>query len=408
MNPGWSKTSLIFLFIVALIGTMLRSVAFLPLPLEYVNLVHAHSHVAFQGWVYTCMMLLLTQAYLTDEQVRKGRYALQFVLTVIVVAGILISFSIQGYAFYSILFSTLFQLLNYWFIFRFLRDVKKTDYHRKHDLSLRFVKTGLWFGLLSTLLPIGIGLLSARGQGGSETYRSLVYTFLHLQYNGWFLFVALGLFYRLLDRNNWVCDRKEVSRFYNLLALAVIPSISLSLLGMEFSRYLMPVAYVSSALLGGAIVFFIRGLPKQWYSALRQKNFWFRVYIAGFVLSFAVKMILQTLSVLPPFQSYASYNKFIIIAYLHLSLIGSISFLLLALLVELQWVLVTRLFKIGSLLFISGFAVTETLLVLAGLGLFYNDLSLSLGSGAMALGVLLMVLSGKSSQESPIRFPGNN
>ena len=97
MTGEWSKISLVFIFVVALIGTLLRSVAFVTVPLEYVNLVHAHSHVAFQGWVYTCMILLLTTTYLTAEQVRKGRYPLQFVLTVIVVVGILISFALQGY-----------------------------------------------------------------------------------------------------------------------------------------------------------------------------------------------------------------------------------------------------------------------------------------------------------------------
>jgi hypothetical protein len=41
--------SLVYFFTVALIGTLLRSVTYLHLPLEYGHLVHAHSHVAFQG-----------------------------------------------------------------------------------------------------------------------------------------------------------------------------------------------------------------------------------------------------------------------------------------------------------------------------------------------------------------------
>lgn len=398
-NNELSKISLIFLFVVALIGTLLRSVAFVPVALEYVNLVHAHSHVAFQGWVYTCMILLLTQTYLTAEQVRKGRYPLQFVLTVIVVVGILISFALQGYAFYSILFSSFFQLLNYWFIFRFLKDVKRTEFRVNEDISLRFVKTGLWLGLLSTLLPIGIGVLSAKGQSGSEAYRSLVYTFLHLQYNGWFLFVVLGLFYRYFDRNQRSYSRKEVSRFYYLLAIAVIPSISLSLFGMEFSAHIMPLAYASALILLGAFVFFIRGLPKNLFASLEKRGFWFRVYFYGFIASFLLKMALQVLSVLPPFQSYASYNKFIIIGYLHLSLIGSISFLLLALFLDMKWLTVDKRFKAGSILFISGFLITEALILLAGLAVFYEGGILVVGSGSMALGILMMILSRKLEKD---------
>ena len=400
MTGEWSKISLVFLFVVALIGTLLRSVAFVTVPLEYVNLVHAHSHVAFQGWVYTCMILLLTTTYLTAEQVRKGRYPLQFVLTVIVVVGILISFALQGYAFYSILFSSFFQVLNYWFIFRFFKDAKKTEFHYNGDSSLRFVKTGLWFGLLSTLLPIGIGVLSAKGQNGSEAYRSLVYTFLHLQYNGWFLFVVLGLFYRFFDRNHWSYSRREVIRFYYLLAIAVIPSISLSLFSMEFSRHIIPLAYASALILLGALIFFIRGLPKNLFASLEKQGFWFRVYFYGFIASFLLKMALQVLSVLPPFQSYASYNKFIIIAYLHLSLIGSISFLLLALFLDMKWMPVTRRFKAGSALLFAGFGGIEILLALAGLGFFYDPVLLAVGSGCMAFGILTMILNRKAGLAS--------
>ena len=94
MKNQWSKISLIFLFLVALIGTIMRSAGFVDTPFEYTHLLHAHSHVAFQGWVYLIMMLFLTRNYLNEVQIEKGRYPLQFKLTVIVVIGVLISFSI--------------------------------------------------------------------------------------------------------------------------------------------------------------------------------------------------------------------------------------------------------------------------------------------------------------------------
>ena len=97
MKKEWSKISLIFLFLVALIGTLLRSAAFIQLPFEHINLVHAHSHVAFQGWVYTIMIQLITNTFLNEDQIKKGRYPLQFILTVFVVVGVLISFSLEYY-----------------------------------------------------------------------------------------------------------------------------------------------------------------------------------------------------------------------------------------------------------------------------------------------------------------------
>ena len=79
------------------------------------------------------------------------------------------------------------QLLVYLSVF--FKDTKHLD-----SLPLRLIRMGLWLGVLSTLMPIGIGILSAKRLNGSEAYQSIVYTFLHLQYNGWFLFVLLGLY----------------------------------------------------------------------------------------------------------------------------------------------------------------------------------------------------------------------
>lgn len=388
MKIWWSKISLVFLFLVALIGTLLRSATYISIPLEYVNLVHAHSHVAFQGWVYTILFLLLTCIFIKKQQLKKGRYALQFILTIFIVVGVLISFSLQGYALYSIIFSTLFQLLNYWFIYRFLKDTKGDN-----NLSLRFVKTGLWYGLLSTLMPFGIGILSAKGLQGSEPYQSLVYTFLHLQYNGWFLFVVLGLFFHYFEKNAILINRKHLLRCYWLLTISVIPAISLSLLGMEFSKSIIPLAYISALLLTAGLVFFLLVLPRNLMLHLKQKSKWFTLYFMVFVLSFSLKMVLQILSVLPFFNYYAFHNKNIIIAYLHLSLIGSISFLLLAMMLEMKWLSTNKLVKIGSILLVLGYIITELLLLLSGLGFYFNTILLILGSLAMALGVLFMLFS---------------
>ena len=389
----WSRISLAFLFLVALMGTALRATPFISLPLEYMNLVHSHSHVAFQGWVYTLMILLLTKTYLNPDQIETGRYALQFKLSVIVVFGVMISFALQGYGLYSILFSTLFQLLNYWFIFRFFKDIGALNESRQNSLSLRFVKTGLWLGLLSTLLPIGIGVLSAKGMSESQAYQSLVYSFLHLQYNGWFLFVILGLFIDQLDSQKIRYSQKRARTFYLLMNLAVIPSISLSLLGMDYSEYVKPIGYISALLLGAALFYFIKALPTGIFRSLSQLNVCVKVLTTIFVICFCLKTTLQVLSVFEVFEVLAFHNRFIIIGYLHLSLIGSISIPLIGMIYERQWLPIGSMTKTGLILLVSGFALTELLLMLTGFGKFYSAEVLLLGSVAMALGILLMILN---------------
>lgn len=223
MNSHFSKISLSFFFVIAIIGTTMRAFSFFDIPLEYKHLLHAHSHVAFQGWVYTLVILFTTHLFLTTEQIKKGYYSLQFILTIVIVLGILIAFSLQGYALFSIVFSSLFQLLNYWFNFQFFNDVKK----HKPTLSLRFIKTGFWLGLLSTLAPWGIGILTAKGYVHTEAYSSVLYFFLHFQYKGWFLFVVFGLLFKWLETNQITYNTKKATLFYQLFTWAIIPAYTL-------------------------------------------------------------------------------------------------------------------------------------------------------------------------------------
>jgi len=394
MPTSWINISLGFFFVVALIGTSLRLAAFVPLPLEYAHLVHAHSHVAFQGWIYTLMMLLLVRLYLSPEQIRRGRYPLQFQLTAVVLCGVLVAFSLQGYGLYSILFSTLFQLLNYWFIFSFFKHTKTGGSPNPQTLSLLFIKTGLWAGLLSTLLPFGIGILSAKGLAETEIYHSFVYTFLHLQYNGWFLFVALGLFYKFLEINAIPYSRQYGRTFFWLFALALLPAIGLSLLGMSFWSFIFLPAMLAAVLQGLGLLFFLLSLSRKLLRVIGQKGGWFQLYLLIFLLSFLLKVVLQSFSVLPFFREYVFSNKLLILAYLHLSFIGFLSFLLLALLVDFKWLPLNRLSKAGSVLLPAGFVGSELLLLLGGTGLHYNHLALAGWSAAMALGILLLLLGG--------------
>ena len=394
MGTHWSKISLFFLFVVALIGTLLRAAFLFPIPLKYANLVHAHSHVAFQGWIYTLMLLFLTNIFLTKDQIHEGRYPLQFKLTVFIIIGVLISFSLQGYALYSIIFSTLFQLLNYWFIFRFFKDLKQLSAISKSSIPLRFIKTGLWLGLLSTLVPFFIGFLSAKGLSGTEVYQSAVYTFLHLQYNGWFLFVALGLFFKLLESCDILYNQKHELRFYWFFTLAIIPAIALSFLGMDFSDLFALPAWLAALLQGLGILYFLLTLRGSYKSLFSQKKGWTKFFLLGFLACFITKVVLQCVSVLPALQTYAFFSKPIILAYLHLSLIGVISFLFLGFLMDLKWIQNSRTTSLGNLFLALGFVSTELVLALSGLELMpYNQMVLLMGSAAMALGILFLLIN---------------
>lgn len=387
MNGTWSKISLLFLLVIALVGTLMRLSPFLHLPLAYDHLLHAHSHTAFQGWVYTAMMLLLANLFLSKEQIQSGKYALQFKLTVVVIVGVLVTFAMQGYGLYSIICSTLFQLLNYWFIFRFFKDARQLP----ASISLRWVKTGLWLGLLSSLAPFAIGALSAKGMGGSEAYNSAVYFFLHFQYNGWFQFVALGLFIKWMEMGGVAFNPKWARQFYGLFTVAVVPAYLLSLLGMSFSQWVwVPAAMAALLQMLGLWAFYrmMVGSTKAWFST---KNKWVQTFLWFAAGSFFLKYSLQFLTVFPPIQALAFSSRNLIVGYLHLCLLGVITCFLIALFFELKWLELRKSTKIGSALFLVGFLATEALLGVSGMGWGSALLPLLLFSGLMAVGIDLLL-----------------
>lgn len=390
MKGSLSRFSLMFLFLIALIGVFMRAVPFFQLPLDYSHLLHSHSHTAFQGWVYTAMFLLICTMYFSAEQVKRRRFELQFKITIPVVLGIMISFSLQGYGLYSILFSSLFQLLNYWFIFSLFKEFDSFYGEKEKPVSVKFIKTGQWLGLLSTLAPWFIGLLSAKGMQQSEPYNSAIFFFLHFQYNGWFLFTAIGLFYRWLETDGENYSHLMAKRFYNLFTFAVIPAYTLSLLGMSYGSYVyIPAVIAAVVQLYSQLVFFqsIKGVYGRWKTG---KSIWLRMFILTALVSFCIKIDLQFLSILPLFKSLAFFSRGVIISYVHLSLIGVISCFLLGLMFHKGWLGVGRYTKNGSALFITGFVITEIFIGSSGAGFGFYPLPLLLFSALMAAGVLLI------------------
>lgn len=373
--------------VIALLGTAMRALPFVRLPLVYGHILHAHSHVAFQGWVYTAMMLFLVNLFLTKEQVQARRYPLQFKATILVIVGVLISFAMQGYGLYSIIFSTLFQLLNYWFIFSLFKDFRG----QPQTISLRFVKSGLWLGLLSTLAPWAIGVLSAKGLGQSEAYRSAVYFFLHFQYNGWFQFVAFGLFFRWLEMDDVHFDPKKARLVYVFFAVSVIPAYTLSLLGMSFSGFVIVPAAVAAILQLAGLWRFFQVLKSDLATWFTSRSTWQKWFLLTAVASLFLKYVLQFLSVFPFFQEFAFSSRNIIMAYMHLCLLGVITCFYYALMLHLKWLDGSVFTKSGSALFLLGFFTTEMLLASSGVGWVYLTELLMLFSAVMVMGLVLLL-----------------
>ena len=123
----WLKIALINLLIVACLGVVLRYKILYPLPfVDQKHLLHGHSHFAFAGWITQAIMALLV-AYLANE---KGntvykRYNWLLYANLFTAYGMLISFPIEGYGLFSIIFSTASIFVSYAFAFYYWRDLNK-------------------------------------------------------------------------------------------------------------------------------------------------------------------------------------------------------------------------------------------------------------------------------------------
>src|SRR5688572_8766631 len=122
----WLKIALANLVIVAILGFLLRSKIVFTIPfLDFKNTLHAHSHYAFGGWVTLALVVLMVYEILPKSLSSKPIYQVIFASILLNAVGMLISFTLGGYNFYSILFSTLFIFTTYVFAFVFIRHVVK-------------------------------------------------------------------------------------------------------------------------------------------------------------------------------------------------------------------------------------------------------------------------------------------
>lgn len=403
ISSAWSKISLTFFFTIALLGTIMRLYPFTDTIIDYEHLLHAHSHVAFQGWIYTALFLLICKCYLTEDLIKKGKYRLQFYLTLATIIGIMLAFIIEGYAFFSILFSSLFQILNYWLTYRFFKDVKKSHLTKTHQFSLKFIKLGLLLMVLSTFGPWAVGVISAKGLAASEYFNAALYFFLHFQYNGWFAFAILGLFFWLLEHYKIPFNRKQAKLFFVLFSLAVIPTFALSLLGMSFRSSIIIFGYVGGALQLIALFYFMKAISASFQLI---KNYISKIVLALllFVLMvFITRILLQFISLFPFLEDLAFGNRYLIIAYIHLIMLGFMSFFTLAIFFQLSYLKEnSTLVKTGVIALLLGFLGSEFILLALGISLplFSNLLFLLIASAVMAIGILLVLVGQWKNKET--------
>jgi len=359
----WLKFSLLNLCIVAFLGVLMRYKIGFEFP--YLNqkyIQHSHSHFAFSGWItHTLMTLMIYFLQTRIDRFQGHHYKKTIIANLLCSYGMLISFIIQGYGLFSIFFSTASILVSFYFGYQYFRDLKNID---TDLLSKNCFKAAILFNVLSSFGTFYLAYMMASKTLVYNLQLSSIYFYLHFQYNGWFFFAAMGLFFGLLDLKK--SDHPFYETSFKLFAIACVPAYFLSTLWLDLPLWLYLIAVASALVQVYAwfkLVFIIvktkRKFMKNYAPLLR-----YILLFVGFALS--LKLLLQLGSTIPSLGQLAFGFRPIVIAYLHLVLLAVFSLFLLVYIFNSHFFVLSKYIKFGLVVFTIGVLFNEILLALQG------------------------------------------
>ncbi|MBX2965708.1 MAG: hypothetical protein KF845_06145 [Cyclobacteriaceae bacterium] len=352
------KLPLIFFFIASVVGVMLRwHQVYTINGFVYPYWLHAHSHLMFLGWVFNVLVISAVVQFL-PEQSRKQNILIGWILNALVL-GMLIFFPMQGYGVYSIIVSTAHTAVAVIFIIRFFRVVRGSLLPEVHYMKLAFI-----FFIVSAAGPFTLGALMAKGMGHTPAYHLSVYYYLHFQYNGVFMFGVLALFYRLLHQKGIPVNAATSRKGMILLTWSCVAGYAVSTLWLQPHVGIYVIGLLGVLLQWAALIFIYLSMQGGFKKLLNAVSKSSRILLVMVVASLLLKFILQTVSVVPAVAQLAFEVRFYIIAYLHVVLIGVISFFLLIWYREQGYL--KNIPGVILFLFVGGFVVSEVAMILVG------------------------------------------
>jgi len=398
----WLKITLLNLFIVAVLGALMRYKIGFSFPyFNQKNILHAHSHFAFLGWVTQGLYILLIQ-YLQEKtsNIDIKRYTTLLTLNLVCAFIMLFSFFIQGYGLISISFSTLSILLACVFAYYFFKDFKAIKTNRE---SVPWFKAALWFNLFSSLGTFYLAYMMASHNFNERWYLGAVYYYLHFQYNGFFFFMIMGLSIHKLPA--LLPSYTYSKKIFNLFLVSVIPAYFLSTLWANLPVWLYVIVVLAAFVQTFAWITFVQSIRKSLSSSIGSS--YFVKYLILFVFTAcSIKFLLQLGSTIPSISKLAFGFRPIVIAYLHLILLAVISFFILSYVYIFKLIRVNKSTTIALSVFSAGILLNEIFLGIQGVVSFaylpvpHIQEALFVASLVLLLGGALLLLS-QLKKESP-------
>ena len=377
-----------FNFIVAsIVGLLMRFSYLFPFKgINYMYLLHAHSHVAMLGWVYMMIYVLIVQFFIPKEKSAKPIYNHLFWITECTIIGMMVSFPIQGYALFSILFSTLHILLSYVFCWLVWRDFSKDK-----SAAEKLLIASILFMILSTFgvwcLGPTINMLGKQ----SFFYQIAIQFFLHFQFNGWFLFAVLALYIKQFKNG---VEKKQFKIFLACLIIATFFTVAFPISWYLKSSMLKWFTVIGVLFQVIAFIYFYKMLQPQIQEFRANLNAITKKAYSFALCSLFLKVIIQLIVVLPNLADVTHQIRSWVIGFIHLTTLGIITGFLFGILLQNSFLpRKVQVLKIGVHYFFCGYVLTELLLFLQGI-LYYLGKGLLHGYYEIILGASVFIVAG--------------
>ena len=286
---------LLFGFLGALIGLVLRYAYIGGIPnFPFKNVIHSHSHVMLLGFLFNALLLLVWANF--TKGFDKISYRIYIALQVFV-ALLLVAFIVQGYALYSILFSTLHLFLSYVLLVRLWKRLEvKEGFHP-------LIKLGIIFHFLSSLGPYMLGPLMVFEMQESPWYQQAIFFYLHFQFFGVFFVWMLAI---LLQKTTAIITKNQT------IAIA-ISLLFLFAHSLDYSFDHWGIQVFGG--LGSLLLFVVLLGFKNDFQEV-QLSYKYMYYIILFI------GLMNIAGTIPNIANLVVENRFMLIAWLHLLFLG--------------------------------------------------------------------------------------
>ena len=359
----WIKIAFLNLLIVSVLGVILRYKIAFSLPfINQKNLLHGHSHFAFSGWITQALMfLLIRQLKHNDANFILNKYKTILFCNLITAYGMLVSFPVEGYGVYSIIFSTLSIFVSYWFAYVYWKDLNKQPVRL---LCHTWYRAAITFNAFSSIGAFSLAYIMVKKIMLQKLSLLSVYFFLHFQYNGWFFFAIFGFLISIIEP--FILNKKILQIVFIAFFATCFPAYFLSALWLSLPTPVLLIIVVSAIiqLIACAFIAYFIRVSIASFSAISPLGKGLFILSA---VALTIKLILQLLSTIPALSQLAFGFRPIVIGYLHLVFLGVVTIAIISYTLINEIIKPSSLFKKGIYVFVFGIILNELLLLLQGI-----------------------------------------